>query len=144
MFKYCTKYVSRGCKLQYVVQFNLWIRNTMVSIWQLTRAFSNHSWILLGLEPFLYLFIGTEPLYIYLSLGRNPYIYPFHWDGTLIYISFWLSLTSYYIWIVSITFLSFYDYFPLYRIIKWWKFHFSVHICRNVGFKQKCEYFTYD
>ena len=131
--------MSRGCKLQCVVQFNLWIQNTMVSIWQLTRAFSNHSWILFGLEPFLYLFpwdgtliyiffigtepflypfIGTEPLYIIFhwdgtllisfSLGRNPYIYIYSFIYIYIYIYIsinGLSFASYYIWIVSITFL---------------------------------------
>ena len=69
---------------------NLWIRNTMVSFWQLTRAFSNHSRILFGLEPFLYLisFLSWNP-FIKFSLGQNPF-YLFHWDGTL-FISFSLG-----------------------------------------------------
>ena len=32
-----------------------------------------------------------------------------------------VQFASYYIWIASMTFLSFYDYFPLYSIIRWWK-----------------------
>ena len=134
MFKYCTKYVSRGCKLQCVVQFNLWIRNTMVSIWQLTRAFSNHSWILFGLEPFIsfpwdgtliYIlhwdgtllipfFIGTEPFYI-ISLGTEPFLYPFHWDGTLIYIFHWdgTLLISFFIGTEPFLYISFWLSLPV-------------------------------